>query len=291
MKKIILLSLLVYNMAGCQENKKSYNKINKEENKMMSATQPIYAIKVHSIGLFEIYVNGISIYSYKDKEASIVTLPINSNILASGAQTVQIILQSEDKLTKNELQNYSFKIVQYNGFDSPDVKVVEECTFNESLSKDKYTHTQSWTFRAMVPYNVTGWTNSVDLKKQNNDELLNEVQQFYQKTWNIINSGNYAEYYKIINKRHQENLIAFYNSPEVNEEQDEIKQRVLDAKSKMHPIDFSKLHLKIYSDGHLATLEDKDGFSPLSYETDQYTDYFGFILYRTKPDAPLEVIR
>lgn len=291
MKKVILISLLVFNMAGCQEKQKTHHKIKKKDNKMISSTQPIYAIKVHSIGTFEIYVNGISIYSYKDKEASIVTLPINGDILSSGSQTIQIILQSEDKLDKDELQNYSFKIVQYDGFDSPDVKIVEECVFNESLSKDKYVYAQSWTFGAIVPYNVTGWNNSVDLKKKNKDDLLNEVQKFYLKTWNTLNSGNYTEYYKIIDRRHHENLIAFYNSPEVNAEHDEIKQRILDAKNKMHPIDFSKFHLKIYSDDRLATLEDKDGFSPLVYETDQYTDYFGFILHRPNPDAPLEIIR
>lgn len=291
MKNVILISLLVFNMAGCQENQKFNHKIKKEINKMISGTQPIYAIKVHSIGTFEIFVNGISIYYYKDKEASIVTLPINGDILSSGGQTVQIILHSEDKLNKDELQNYSFKIVQYDGFDSPDVKIVEECVFNVSLSKDKYVYAQSWTFGGIVPYNVTGWNNSVDLNKKNNDDLLNEVQQFYLRTWNILDSGNYTEYYKIINKRHQENLIVFYNSPEVNAEHDEVKQRVLDAKNKMHSIDFSKFYLKIYSGDRLATLEDKDGFSPLVYETDQYTDYFGFILHRPNLGAPLEVIR
>ncbi|MCV9929010.1 hypothetical protein OIU83_15195 [Flavobacterium sp. LS1R49] len=287
---MILIGLLMFNIASCQKkenNNSKHIKIKKEENKMMNKTQPIYAIKVHSIGAFEIFVNGISIYSHKDKEASIITLPINGDILSSGVQMLQIILHSADKLTKSELQNYSFKIVQYNGFDSPDVKVVQECVFNESLSKDKYTYLQSWTFEAIVPYKVTGWIYSFNLKEENKDHLLNEVQQFYLKTWNLINSGNYIEYYKIIERRHQENLIAFYNSSEVNEEHNEIKQRILDAKGKMYPIDFSKF----YSDGRLAVLEDKDGFSPLVYETDQYTDYFGFIFHRPKPGAPLEVIR
>ncbi|AYN03697.1 hypothetical protein [Flavobacterium sp. 140616W15] len=86
-------------------------------------------------------------------------------------------------------------------------------------------------------------------------------------------------------------MLAYFDAPEILQEQDDEKEKVQQAKGLMNSIDFSKYSLKFYGDGRLITLEDKNGDSPLYYEDKDYKRIFGILLHRPKSGSPLEVIR
>ena len=66
-----------------------------------------------------------------------------------------------------------------------------------------------------IPYKVTGWLGSVDLSKENQTVLKNEVLLKYSELREIINKGEIKEFLNQNKARDREVYEGFYNDKEV----------------------------------------------------------------------------
>lgn len=289
MRKIILLSLLAFNIVSCQE-KKDYKLNNKTT---MNKTPIIYGIDYDIQNYFQILINDDMVSQNFEDVKSSAFLPINEYLLSNKKTILKVKLfktPQEKYITHDLYKNFSLKIMVCNNNLFEGFKLVQEIKIPEIKNETyiEYTYTLNVDSDKLNP--IVGWNSSEDLIADK-EVLLKEVQDYYLKVYNVLNSGSYNDYHKIIIKREQEVFWSYFNAPEIFEEQNNEKEKVEQAKGIMKPIDFSKYLIKFYGDGRLVTLEDENGDSPLYYENKDFKRIFGIVLHRPTPKASLEVIR
>ena len=291
MKSIILILVsLLFIQLNCQEKKEVLTNNNKA-NKMN--TTPIYGIDFDIATPFEILINDFSLINYNDNDAMSGFYPINELLMSNKDQEIKVRLHSKtnkEYIAEDFAKYFNLKIVITNNTNFEKFQDLQIIKIPDTIKKMPYIE-YKYFLNFNLPYRIKGWSNSCDLTKENEKYLLQEVQTFYQKIYQIVNDGDDKGFFKIISKRTQELMTAYYNSEILEKEQNELKERVHNARGKMNPIDFNKYNLKISGNGRLVTLEDENGDSPLYYITEDHDDYFGIILHRPYPNAPLEVIR
>jgi hypothetical protein len=290
MKNIVLLCLAVISATNCQEKKE----INLNNMITMKKSAIIYGIDYDIQNHFQILVNdNLVAQNFEDVKSS-AYLPINEYLLSDKKSILKLKLYksfNEQYITKDLYKNFSLKLMFCNNNLFEDLKLVQEMNIPQEIMGKSYIE---YTYILNVDFDklnvISGWYSSENLI-ENKSDLLKQVQDSYIKVFNILNSGSYQDYYKIVRKREEEVLFAYFNAPEILEEQRIEKEKVEQAKGVMNSIDFNKYSLKFYGDGKLITLEDENGDSPLYYEDENYKRIFGILLHRPKSGSPLEVIR
>lgn len=154
----------------------------------------------------------------------------------------------------------------------------------------------SGTFKAKVPYTLKGWSESVDLSKENLDKLTIEVEEIYTKYRSWIQNGELDKLAKAKLKAEKEEAQVLFFTKELSDDyvnsfikmwyKEGIEMRLI-----------QKYQLKFYGNGRIIALEQKDlvGYPSLMGTFDEkgrskarsYYIYF----HRPSPGAPLEVIR
>ncbi|KEY18994.1 hypothetical protein [Kaistella antarctica] len=141
-----------------------------------------------------------------------------------------------------------------------------------------------------IPYKVTGWLGSVDLSKENQTVLKNEVLLKYSELREIINKGEIKEFLNQNKARDREVYEGFYNDKEViAEDKQYLEERI--SKSKNNMVQINDYHVKMYGNGKVIALEKNDGKSALYADDSENLYYYVILLHRPKPGTPLEVIR
>lgn len=141
-----------------------------------------------------------------------------------------------------------------------------------------------------VPFKVTGWSGSVDLSKENQTVLKNEVLLKYSELREISNKGEIKEFLNQNKARDREVYESFYNDKEViAEDKQYLEDRI--SKSKNHMVQINDYHVKMYGNGKVIALEKNDGKSALYADNSENLYYYVILLHRPKPGTPLEVIR
>ena len=141
-----------------------------------------------------------------------------------------------------------------------------------------------------IPYKVTGWSGSVDLSKENQTVLKNEVLLKYSELREIINKGEIKEFLNQNKARDREVYEGFYNDKEViAEDKQYLEERI--SKSKNNMVQINDYHVKMYGNGKVIALEKNDGKSALYADDSENLYYYVILLHRPKPGTPLEVIR
>ena len=94
-----------------------------------------------------------------------------------------------------------------------------------------------------IPYKVTGWLGSVDLSKENQTVLKNEVLLKYSELREIINKGEIKEFLNQNKARDREVYEGFYNDKEViAEDKQYLEDRI--SKSKNNMVQINDYHFK-----------------------------------------------
>lgn len=255
---------------------------------------------------FELLVND---YPIKFKYApGIITgsMPINEAILKPGKQslTVRMTPPVDDEFNMGkeiDLSLAELKLsINYGDYSQQKVKDFKEVfTYEMSKKEGKVPFYEINLFfeAPEVPYEheVQGWTNSVDLSKENKEELLKEVEVFYKDLIHLYESqdvnGLAGKYYK----RQYEIAQSLYQNKEYKSKA--IVNGLVEDVNEKAPFIFFGYQMKFYGNGKLvklAKMEDKYylNFSALMREDSNgdATQYFMY-LHRPKAGAPLEVIR
>lgn len=295
MNKGIVLIMLFCSIIGCKKTGNSQN-IDKE---LITTNDDvlIYGIDYHINYKFKILINGEYLIEGNEKSNSSGFIPINEYVLENENPTIEIIVYSDKakKISKEEIdKNIVLKLVNSNNKNFEGFTTVEQLKLSAlktSIHKETLSFKTLLNIEAKKLKSIKGWSGSVNIEKEDQENLFVEVKNYYDSVFQILNSGNSEEYLKLINKREEELSTSYFNSPLILEEQKEEINKVSEAKGKMKVIDYSKYEMKFYGYGKLVTLEDTDGNSPLVFETEDFERYFGFSLHRPTKGAPLEIIR
>ena len=292
MKRLLILSLLVMNLTNCQEKKEG---LNKTENKTKMNEEPIYTLKISAANPYEVYVNDMPIEKDHESGSSNTETPFNDFILKSGIQHFKILI----------FPNKGKTIVDRPGIDHIDVKIYKYAKGLSNMSPDNATVIRQIDLKDLkespvvekqfavdlkVPYEIKGWSGSVDLSKEDKVKLKAEVLAKYNEIRLLINSGDISEFtsqYKVRDREVNESFLN--NSDAIKEDAEWMKTRVVNSKGHMNTI--SNEVLRFYGNGKIVSLENEKHESPLISDDGKYQEVYNILLHRPKPGAPLQILR
>lgn len=235
--------------------------------------------------------------------------PINSVLLKSGKQSFKLILYpgfQDNKpvasLSKNVIARITIEALKYKG---GDVKtVVSPYSIIEVPSVDhpfgfagKPTAVYEGTFSVDLPYEITGWSKSKDLRKENPQALLKQVLDTYQQFSSLITEKDEKGLQAMVYKKEKNYAQMMFLDQEATAYQwQSYRRNFTDETLEMRPIE--QYQLKFYGEGRLVMLERTDvanfGEPALRarYKEQGSNMINAFFLYLHKPEGSdkLEVI-
>jgi len=234
--------------------------------------EPYYFLEIKNIlgCTFEILVNDVPTFKFFQEDQVSAEVDVQLMILKSGPQKItyklypigkrengDVIDKLPDwtevdlnilKINKKKVDPYMTKevVLEHHSLKKPDGK-----TF---IAADESYYEHSFTFNAQVPYENKGWSNSKDLRKMDQKELLQKTAAAYQQVWNLINDKKTDDYFK----------LTFHSQVEIGQSgyigQQEIEDVISDelfpfkeSSYKIEPLENYKMVL--YGDGKLVCLE------------------------------------
>ncbi|QXP59313.1 hypothetical protein [Olleya sp. HaHaR_3_96] len=285
-------------------------------------TTPInYNASFYSSGCsFELRVNDDYVYNYYSTGGIGTSFPINPNILKAGKQRFSITIYPP-RLTNGDFaktlpKDASFKLdIKGVVFDDGFVDTVDDgITFElptKSGINDDGAETMIYAdegqpmavytgyFNADVDYDLVGWSESVDLRKEDPDKLLEEVLKLYKTAGRAITEGDYQTFFTLTEKKIKEIAQCWY-SDSIGMIQDlkPYKEIATYDEKKLRPID--DFSVQFFGDGKMIGLYDKSGsykgdpslqIGYIEKESEKYVTFLFLHLHRPKKGAPLEIIR
>ena len=320
--KIIAITLLLALQACAQQNPNAAEQeLLNYYKQIKQPTTPInYNASFYSSGCsFELRVNDDYVYNYYSTGGIGTSFPINPNILKAGKQRFSITLYPP-RLTNGDFaktlpKDASFKLdIKGVVFDDGFVDTVDDGITFELPTKpginDDGAETMIYAdegqpiavytgyFNADVEYDLVGWSESVDLRKEDPDKLLEEVLKLYKSTGRALVKGDYQTFFTLTEKKIKEIAQCWY-SDSIGMIQDlkPYKKFVNYEDKKLKPLDNFSIHF--FGNGKMIGLYDKSGkykgnpsLKMSGKKNDRKKVNFLFLhLHRPKKGAPLEIIR
>lgn len=154
----------------------------------------------------------------------------------------------------------------------------------------------SGTFIAKVPYELKGWSESVDLSKEKREKLTEEVEVVYNKYRNWMQNRQLDKIAESkLNAEKERAQVLFYTRADNEQHTASFIKMAGQSGIQMLPIEKSKI--KFYGNGRVIALERSDVLELPSligeYEENgrMRMRYLYIYFHRPYPGAPLEVIR
>ena len=294
MKNMILIGLLIFNIASCQRKESNNIRYITKNNNIMNE-QPIYTLAISVANPHEVYLNDMPLIKDYNRGSSNFEIPLNDFILKSGIQNLKIVLlpeEGKERVDKSGIDYVDVKIYRYsNGLSE---MTAEKRTLIKVINLKEFIEipivVKEVEFNAIVPYELKGWSESVDLSKENQEVLKNEVINKYEELRTILNNGNYDDFIKENKKRDIEVDNCFYSDLEAqNEDEEFLKDRI--SKSKNNMLEIKGYKMIFYGNKKLITLENRRGKRSLCGDNGKTIFTYFILLHRPSPNAPLEVIR
>ncbi len=332
MKSIFLYLILFIAFNSCSQTKnhnngesqnEQYNQVMKDLYKTVKYREQkkYYDIKIYNGACnYKIWINDIPVFNMYSNARGQVSIPINGKILKSGKQQLKIKIfpfYDENRNLKDKLNVYAgldvtVRKMEWNSEDrifnytsvfeyqtpregnvSLDVNPAKLLLEDE---KGEQYYEEKVTFEVTIAYNLKGWSESVNLKNENKDKLLKEVEEYYQELSNDFkNKKIKAIANKYYNKEKEVAQSYFHNEKEAKTRWSiDILERIIDSTAELKKLE--NYNLKFFGNGKVVALMRSPGKSPLCVVTkkedgkSRYSVYDVF-LHRPRPNAPLEMIR
>ena len=210
--------------------------------------------------LFDIKLNDVSVFSLNMDKFISMTLPVNNLILESGVQQLSatvLPLLGEIALDDNVSFGMTVKLHNDTGTSLQHVEDILTYTIPENTKENPLPvveyHT---TFNASVPYKITAWQNSVDLRDF--PDLRNMLDRICKTIEHLVNTKQYDRFVDMLSEREDNVSIAMYFTPE--EKKGRMQRLVDDFKSgfTMVPFSLDEAIIVYYAQGKVITLVKSD---------------------------------
>jgi len=176
--------------------------------------KPFYKISIDAAAcFFDVQINNVSLLSMDINGQLSVTVPANYLILESGLQELSVrVMPNIGDITLSEDAEFVLKLQL---FDSDNLSESIDNVASYGIDKDKlktgiplFEHRIK--FKAEMPYTLSAWQNSVDLKTIEN--LREQVEMFHQKIDSLISTRRYDEFVRLLSEREENIAISLYLS-------------------------------------------------------------------------------
>lgn len=262
---------------------------------------------------FTLLVNDVPVAHYFEESGGTftTTAPINNVILKSGQQTYKLILhpgytdsQPAKALSENVTVDITIEGFTYNG---SAIKEIGTPISLISLSARKKNFKEAGepsavfegVFTLDVPYYLTGWSESKDLRKEDPAQLLKEILASYKEYSDILTRRDSVRLSNLVYQKEKDYAQALFLDRAGTQKQWDTYRAILNAKKlKMEPLE--NYQLKFYGNGRLVTLERTDypfiGQPALRADVtdargEEYIEYYMNYFHKKHGSDHLELIR
>lgn len=272
-------------------------------NNIYENTQNTYKLEI-SLSKCEgvVLVDDVPSYTFwgdKSKYRTRVFVPINNLLLNNGKHIIK--LQVFPKKGDLKFEKYAFGSVE--------AILYKDLTFNDQIkinsistpSEDKKNleglpyYELNTELEVQLPFNIIGWTESVDLKKEmeNGNDIKNEVKSAYDKIRQIIDKKDIIGFSELIKEREALLATAFYfTKDEEKKELEEFLDLIKNPDYELAPYP-AEADLHFYGYGKLVTLftKEREGVIKLINKKDPNEEIIlDFYFHRKQKEEKLEVI-
>lgn len=326
MTKFILTLLLTASLISCAQESKNKTMTAEQRIEYLSKkvqkfdNEPLYQLDIQSIFNFKVMVNGVPVYSNFDKIPGMARVNINSSILKSGKQSIEVELYpgyDNNGTQKNFLENgenFILKIEKTAWNKDGSIKTPEEVlefkNSDQNVDYSKLTeYKTSVSFDASVPYNMKGWEDGEDLSKLNQKDLELKVASFYKNTVSAFKEKDYdylntiflnadSEWYQA--EYFPKDMITKFQSTKGRKGKSVSTTRANSDKYSQNVYPIENYVMKFYANNKIVRLEPKEGFnrgeSLLGYDDIDKNGmnrktFIDMLLYIPKGTDSLQIIR
>lgn len=262
---------------------------------------------------FILLVNDVPVAQYFDESGGQFTTssPINNVILKSGKQTYKLILYpgyTAGKASKVLSENVTVEIAiagfAYNGSAIKKTAISLPLVSISPRQKNfKHVGEQSAVFEGIfnadVPYQITGWSESKDLRKEDPDQLLKEILASYKEYSDILTRRDSVRLSDLVYQKEKDYAQALFLDRVGSQKQWDTYDTIIKAKKlQMEPLKNYKL--KFYGSGRLVTLERTDypfigqpalRADVMDAQGEEYTEYYINYFHKKQGTDELKLIR
>lgn len=304
MKKIVVLITMALAMSNssCSQNQKKETM--QEQNNLSELykniksykEQPEYWIFIHSNNCsYVATINDMPIYTdFNDGNMKSLSFPLNPLLPKTGKYSLKLSLlpKQDDNFNLDSKIEKDSKI---------QVKISRSANKQETIILDETVAItqelpyleKNFDITIDVPYSLKGWSNSTDLKKEDEDKLTKEVADFYQKMMNLYQKKQVSEISSLYYPRQLENAQALYSS--TKEDSDKLVAKLNQDVNQEQELKLEDYKLQFYGNGKVVGLVRTDGEflgkSAFLGLTDEDFFIYSLLLHRPKAGVPLEIIR
>lgn len=244
----------------------------------------------------EFSLNGVPNYNHFEEQntASTATIewPINPFVIENGLQHFEIkVLPLKNSVSILSKAFVRIKIYKAEAIEEyvPQELVSEEIELTFTDKKNLPFYIIKGVFQAELPFNFQGWKNSVDLSKENQEELYQEIIKWNEEIASIYQTSNQEKYQKTFKSRDLELNKSLYLPQNNNFSFHPEDKNILALPSKSYK-------LELYADGKLASVRMPYELPGFRYDPKiKDENAMGFSLnvyfYRREKGLPLEIIR
>lgn len=326
MTKFIFTLLLAAHLNSCAQESNNQtmtaeqriaylsNKVQKFDN------EPLYELDIQSVFSFRVMVNGVPVYSNFDVNPGMARVNINSSILKSGKQTIEVELYpgyDPNGTQKQHLENGEHFILKVektawkkDGSKKTPQDVLEFKNNDKGIDYSKLTeYKTNFSFDASVPYTIKGWEDAEDLSTLNYKDLELKVVSFYKNTVSALKEKDYDYLNTMFLNADSEWYRAEYLPKAIIAKLQSTKGRKGKSVSTtpansdkysqtVYPIE--NYTMKFYANNRMVRLEHKEGFSRgeslLGYDDVDKNGmnrktFIDMLLYIPKGTQSLKIIR
>ncbi|WP_208862617.1 hypothetical protein, partial [Flavobacterium hercynium] len=240
-----------------------------------------------------ILINDIPVFNHYQNDGMAVDYPINDAILKSGEQPIEVRILSSTRENISKYAVCELKIfVKEANKEASGRNLVYQIPMIDFKENKTPIYANVFSFIANVPYKNVGWENSINLKKQDENLLVKELEDYLQKIMSIYNSRNEKEYEQFFKDRTIEHTKSFYlTSDEIKENKASI---FYGLPKKIESINKNLYKLVFYGNNKLVSLQTNDqppGFVFESINKDEYGFTEMVLFHKKNINSSLEVIR
>ncbi len=287
--------------------------------------QILYSLKVfNGVCNYKIWINDMPVHNMYKGARGELSFTINGKILKAGKQELKIRIypywNREEQKFEDYLHKYAgldveisemdwdaetrkwdyYPILTYQTPREGEESLQENprgFLFEEGKEELPY-YEETVNFEAKVPYNLTGWSKSVDLRKENQKELFKEAKVFYQGLIKNFKNKNVPEISKKYYNKEKEVIQAlFLNQKDTKERWNEdFLSKIINPSAVVDELN-DNLYLEFYGNGKVVSLlKSPAGTRPLVIERVNEQGKKKYLtldlyLHRPTPEEPLEIIR